>query len=702
MSWVEEFRDQGFGVFPLRQDDRIPAVKGWKKYAGVIADESRIGIALRSHCVVIDIDPRNFATEDAWSNFKEEYGFSVPADTFVVSTPRGGYHIYLTKPSNVDIRAAIPVKIKDASGRSVPKYPGIEFKTKGSYVVGPDVETPNGKYTVVQGSIDHLAPMPQNILDAITKQKMDVKDVVLDVMDSKLDVARYSQYLNDHPGAVEGMGGDRVTFAVAAEGRDYGLSEETTYSLMLEIWNEKCDPEWSEEELRTKVTNAYSYSEGKQGAKSLAAIMPQIADQPGVSRIPLASRIEVRERADGTIAPAPTLKNLYSFLELETVRRAGEPAEIPNPLHKLFKYNAFSGKIEIAKKDLWPRASDTSEVQEFDGAGLRIYLARHHNVEFSTEKIREAMELVARKYQYHPIRDYLESLEWDGVERCHKLFTYYLGADQNAYTHTVGRCFLISLVARMYSPGCKVDTMPILEGPQGLRKSEFGKILAGMKYYADITMAGQHKDLVDLFQGKWILEFAELGGMDKVDINYLKAMMTRQVDRVRPAYARLTVDLPRQCVFVSTVNPEDDGGYLVDPTGNRRFWPVECLYVLEPELRRDRDQLYAEAVHRYKAGEPWHITDPLIEQLAQEEQIKRTSIDVWEHRVVAWLEEHPEIVETSAATLVMECLGIPLKDIKPLQTRRIGNILLSNGWKKARVWRNERQIRVFQRLGRQA
>ena len=241
---------------------------------------------------------------------------------------------------------------------------------------------------------------------------------------------------------------------------------------------------------------------------------------------------------------------------------------------------------------------------------------------------------VAREVTVHPVRDYLNALVWDGTPRLEDWTCRYLGAPDTAFAKSVGALWMISAVARIFQPGVKADHMLILEGPQGGRKSTALKILAGEDWFTDELPDLGSKDAAMHMQGVWIIEIAELDAIGRAEVSRIKAFLTRTTDRYRPPYGRYTVEVPRQCVFAGTVNPDT---YLRDETGNRRFWPVRCGTIDIAALARDRDQLWAEAVARFRAGAIWWLDTPELLAEAAAEQDKRYQADAWDDLISHWL-----------------------------------------------------------------
>ena len=291
------------------------------------------------------------------------------------------------------------------------------------------------------------------------------------------------------------------------------------------------------------------------------------------------------------------------------------------------------GKTTLPWKQLKPGWNES------DFGALQIYLEHVYTL-YTPSKLKTILLTIAGERQYHPIRDYIESLPaWDGVPRVDTLFVDYLGAADTAYTRAVARKMLVAAIARVYQPGIKFDSVVVLNGPQGMGKSSFFAKLGG-KWFSDSLTIGDMKDKTapEKLQGQWILELGELAGLKKVDVETVKAFITRQDDKFRHSYGYSVEDHPRQCIIVGSTNNED--GFLRDITGNRRFWPVTCsresLY--RPWQVADVvEQIWAEAFLLYQKGEPLFLTDD-VEKLAEAEQSGALESDVREGMVEEYLE----------------------------------------------------------------
>lgn len=282
-------------------------------------------------------------------------------------------------------------------------------------------------------------------------------------------------------------------------------------------------------------------------------------------------------------------------------------------------YNQMSDSMEV--KGGVPWRTNSGMWRDADDAQLEIYVAKNY-VEFPKTKLLTTLAKVVDDRAYHPVREYLDSLpEWDGVERVDALLIDYLGAEDSEYTRAVTRKTLCAAVSRVMHPGCKFDTMLVLCGTTGIGKSTLVARLGG-EWFSDNLSLSETKDktAAEKIQGNWIVEIGELAGIRKADIETLKGFISRQDDKYRVAYGRRVTSHKRECVFIGTTNAET--GYLRDITGNRRFWHVKVTGGKKNAWQITDDevmQIWAEALAKYKAGEPLVLGEKLIRQ-AEEKQ----------------------------------------------------------------------------------
>ena len=375
-------------------------------------------------------------------------------------------------------------------------------------------------------------------------------------------------------------------------------------------------------------------------------------------------------------------------------------------------YNEFTSGYFILKPPPSPvTAPAGSEIEDhFDTEALRWLERRRLMVK--PDLVRRVLDLIARRNSYHPVRDYLDSLPpWDGVPRIGTWLTDYCGvassdSSPNNYAMAVGEKFLISAVKRVIDPGAKCDSVLVLEGHQGIGKSTVPRILAGDDWFSDQLADMGSKDASLQLRGLWIVELSELDVLNRAELARAKAFLSQQTERFRLPYGRRVVQVPRQCVFIGTTNSDT---WLKDETGGRRFWPVRCQTIDLDGLRRDRDQLWAEALHHYRAGATWWLDDAEMVREAAEEQRKRYQADVWQEQIAKWLEHptsrldgqgHPVADFSSApdsvtmADVLHHCIGKQLGMWNQSDKIRISGCLTALGWgrfkagpKNAREWR---------------
>jgi len=267
-------------------------------------------------------------------------------------------------------------------------------------------------------------------------------------------------------------------------------------------------------------------------------------------------------------------------------------------LHMIFSYNLFSKKIEIKGECPWGGQGDLTDA---DLIQLKYYLSVVHGKEYPVYIINEALLIQAMEQTYHPIKDYLNSLKWDGIGRLRSWMVEICGAVRDQYIEDISEIVLCAAIKRIYEPGCKFDYMSILEGDQGIGKTTLLQILGGEWYInAHLSTNESKKDLIDLMRKAWIIEISELSGFKKAAIEDIKNFISCETDRVRMPYARNSEDFPRHNIFIGTHNPSGDNQYLRDDTGNRRFWPVSCADIDIEKAKKWKDQLWAEAMIRYK------------------------------------------------------------------------------------------------------
>ena len=291
-------------------------------------------------------------------------------------------------------------------------------------------------------------------------------------------------------------------------------------------------------------------------------------------------------------------------------------------------YDTFKERMTVCGDLPWCKLADrmTTTWTDTDDAGLRNFLEIKYEI-VNTMKIGDAVLLAMQSCMRHPVREYLLSLKWDGVARADTIFIDYLGAEDTEYTRTVTRKALIGAVARIMQPGCKHDHILVLVGPQGCRKSTTLAKL-GKSWFSDSFYTVQGKEAYEQIQGFWLIEMGEMAATRKAELESIKQFVSKQSDSYRAAYAKRTQEHPRQCAFFGTTNDDE---FLRDATGSRRFWPVTVTdkgretgdYFTAETV----DQVWAEIVMRYSAGENWYLDNAKIEAVARQIQDAHTEMN---------------------------------------------------------------------------
>jgi hypothetical protein len=389
-----------------------------------------------------------------------------------------------------------------------------------------------------------------------------------------------------------------------------------------------------------------------------AAVKQVITDQRR------AATIERGLVADDKGNPIPNMENVRRILLTEPAWQG------------TFAVNEFDGAV-------WRLRPTAGRMTDNDPLTVMSAIQSGPFPSIGLETVRQAITGAAMVASFHPVRDYLSGLVWDGAGRLSGLFTDYFPCawathDELEYLRQVGRKFAIGAVARVMQPGCKVDTMPVIAGEQGQKKSSGLAALTGVEWYGNDMPDMTLKDAKEWLRGKWVAEIGELSAMRGKDIEHVKNFLTTTHDSYRKAYGHVTETIARQTVFAGTTNTDE---YLSDETGNRRFWPVKMLPGAAVDVRRiasERGQIWAEAVAAYHAGERWWFDEGENRTLRQMQESART-VDIDETRVADWLRYTDGAVTASqvAAAVFPDAPG------NKGTSMRVARYLAAAGWAKS-------------------
>lgn len=685
---VIEYQKAGAALFPCKAD-KTPLHFGWRQ---VVANPNLppayfspvYGVNLTDEDLVLDVDPRRFKDgENQLKDFCDKIGLTT-LDTFIVETGGGGVHAYFKKPSWWEVRS------------KVPGFPAIEIKTEGQFVIGAGSRHPNGsEYRIIRKHPGDIATAPNALLDFVRAEDA-VKTAPGVVSDDEGTKSRYIQFLMRANPAVAGEGGNNQTYEVACKGYDFGLSQQVCFDLIKEYYNERCSPKWTLTELEAIVEHAYTYSKSSHGCLSPQAAFNQLPLEiikPKEVAEPTGGLQERTLRWD--FVPSKlgmeyksTVNNAVNFFLITT--HDGKP----NPLAGLVRFNKMAQNIEFAKVPPWERKYRRFW-EDADDVELRHYFSTTCNFHIGTELARDAVLIASRMWAYDPLIDWLDSLQWDGVPRLAEVLHKYTGCIDNAYTRAVSEVLFIGAVSRGYDPGCKFDTMVVLEGAQGKGKSTFVEAVGG-EFYFDIGshLDPSNKDTPNIMLGYWVIEASELAFYRKHEAESIKSFLTIKKDVVRLPYNARAQAMPRRGIFIGTTNQGEFGNeYLTDTTGNRRFLPIRTGEINIPGFLEVRSQIFAEAKTKYFQGAPNYLATPDAVALAEAEQMLRLESDAWVEIITPFLEiRKRENISPTVEEVLTICLNIRPERIGPKERRRAANAMKMLGWKNkilpggGRVW----------------
>lgn len=399
-------------------------------------------------------------------------------------------------------------------------------------------------------------------------------------------------------------------------------------------------------------------------------------------------------RAEKSGAVLPALDNVFAIL-------LNDPA-----WEGVLGFEQFSGRVMKLKPPPFDEGGAVGEWTDRDDSRCVLWLGQRYGFSPKPDITMEAAFLVAERYPYHVVRDYLESVKtkWDRKPRLRSWLIDYLFVEDTEYARLVGFKWLLGAIGRVMRPGCKMDNILILEGKQDAGKSRTFATLFGQQWFTDAHITIGDKDTYVVMQGKWVIELAELDALNKADSSLAKKFFTTAVDTFRPPYGRRAIDVPRQWVACGTVNFD---AYLKDESGNRRYWPVKAADVLDlVGLARDRDQLWAEAFTEYLEWErandeaggtlptPWQVTQAEKPMFAVEQEARYEG-DVYETMIARHLCEMSGN-DITTETILADVLKLEISKWTPAEQRRIGKAMKSIGWVRkrrssgAREWFYER------------
>lgn len=656
-----EYAKKGFAVFPLKYRDKVPLTRNgckdattdaaqikawWQKYPN-----ANIGLATGSvsqNIFVIDLDideDRGIDGYHSLEDWQREHG-DFP-ETWTAITGRGGYHLYYRGNGRVKNRAGI--------------IDGVDIRGNGGYVVAPPSIHKNGRRYEWEYSPDEfeLAKADNNVMYFLNH-------------DDHRQSASFTM-----PNIVSAGQRNQMLFRFACMMQAKGASDQSVFAATMAENESSCSPPLTEQEVRIIVSSATKYDKGK----------PIHIDSEGVA---------TRENKDDVIGNPEWVLN---FLDCNH-DKDGNIKSVKQFVHNfeivMDKDSRFAGKIrlnEFAQQPYlygsvpWENENNCRAWSSHDDSALFSLIQADYGLK-SRQDFADALKNVSMRNKFHPVRELLDSLTWDGKEHIRSLLPEYLGAEDSDYTYQVMRLWMLGAVSRVYKPGSKFDYTIILQGSQGIGKSTFLKLMALDDLWFNDSLDSLDSDkAVQSLTGSWIIELAELKSLARTagGVESVKRFLTATQDKYRIPYERRADTFYRQCVFAGTTNKDD---FLQDETGNRRFLIIHTGFtktsksLFTPEVMDDIKQAWAEAVHIWKNEDPELILPENCMQQAKELQEANMADDGKRGIILDYLEGKTQVC---AREIWFEALKetIPPKN---WQASEINNIVAKiPGWERLKT-----------------
>lgn len=656
-----EYAKKGFAVFPLKYRDKVPLTRNgckdattdaaqikawWQKYPN-----ANIGLATGSvsqNVFVIDLDideDRGIDGYHSLEDWQREHG-DFP-ETWTAITGRGGYHLYYRGNGKIKNRAGI--------------IDGVDIRGNGGYVVAPPSIHKNGNRYEWEYSPDEFE---------IAKADNNV-EYFLNHDDQKQGTAFTM------PNIVAAGQRNQMLFRFACMMQAKGASDQSVFAATMAENESSCSPPLTEQEVKVIVSSATRYDKGK----------PIHIDSEGVA---------TRENKDDVIGNPEWVLNFLDCNHdkdgnIKSVKQFVHNFEIVMDKDGRFagkiRFNEFAQQLYLCGNVPWEKEDNCRAWSSHDDSALFSLIQADYGLK-SRQDFADALKNVSMRNKFHPVRELLDSLTWDGKEHIRSLLPEYLGAEDSDYTYQVMRLWMLGAVSRVYKPGSKFDYTIILQGSQGIGKSTFLKQMAMDDSWFNDSLDSLDSDkAVQSLTGSWIIEFAELKSLARTagGVESVKRFLTATQDKYRIPYERRADTFYRQCVFAGTTNKDD---FLQDETGNRRFLivqtgvkkPSKSLFV--PEIMDTIKLAWAEAVHIWKNEKPQLILPEAYMQEAKELQEANMADDGKRGIILDYLEGKTQVC---AREIWFEALKetIPPKN---WQASEINNIVAKiPGWERLKT-----------------
>lgn len=659
-----------FSLTPLR--GKIPTLPKWQaqpppspELVRQWAAMGNLGVRTGTPSGVVVVDAEAKAEQDEAAR---AVVLKLPP-TWTVNTGGGGRHYYFRAPATTRI------------GNSVGKLaPYVDIRGEGGQVVAV------GSVHPVTGAVYEWAPgLGPTAISLATLPGWVVEACTAKPEPKQRSVAAATS--NGHSlYAHAALKGECSVVASAPEGVRNDTLNRAAFKLGTLVGAGELD--------ESEVVAALMDSTGLSEREAATTIRSGIAAGRAKPRAPRAAKPSIVDDTRSAITSSkPGAFQTWHSLGLTLNHNGGAHENVANAMTVLEQHAAVVGhfwydELHYRIKTDWNGSERVIQPEDY------VYLSQWFSKSVGMNKIashtiKDAVLGVAMTHRRHEVREWLEGLKWDGVDRLGTFMVDGFGAEPSELMQRVGQCWLTAMVARAYKPGCKVDNVPVFEGSQGRMKSTAMEILGG-KWHTESHESVMSKDFFQSMYGHWLIEIAEMDTFSRAEVPKVKGIITCRRDNFRATYAPFSEVHPRQCVFVCTTNKDD---WQRDETGGRRWWPVRCGKIEKTWITEHRDQLFAEAVRRFKAHMDWWEV-PIAEAMAAQEE--RRPEDTWKEQIMSWVERHrPAADYLTMREILTDAVGIPISEQQQTDMNRAGKALSDLGYKSAPTHLNGVSVRIW-------
>lgn len=633
----------GFSVIPVKARDKRPALASWKEFQTRRATEDEVRSWFKNHdlnvalvtgavsrIVAVDADD---ADAVAWMQAHHP-------STMRARTGKGAHFLFRHPGHEVRNGAKL-------GGRA------LDVRGDGGYIVAPGSIHPTGALYREEG--DWTAEPP-------TFQSAWLGDRVLPLVVPQAALERRVQaYIDAIPGEAQG-GRDNQAYKVACKlVREFALTDETALGFLCS-WNAKCDPPLPMGDLRRILTSAAKSGRSPLGSK--------LDPTPWAAPAPAQQGVAVDDGGSGD------LRDLLTKTDKGGIKRT------PGNLAKILRLDPQWGALLALNEMTRDLLYKGQVVGDVFVDWVQEQIEDHYGTAWGRDEVAAKLVAQATLQIIHPVREWMLTLTWDGTERIAKLAAEVLGNPEPLATHYL-RCTMVGAVRRVMHPGTKVDTLPVLEGPQGIGKSTFWRDLFGEQWFSDSPIDLESKDGMMNLHRPWCTELSEIDHATSTKAaERIKGFLSSSQDVFRPPFAKAVAVFPRSCTLVATTNRE---GFLVDASGSRRFWPIKVATINLGRLAEWREQLWAEAIDLYKAEVPHWLTS-VQEKMREEDAARFEVADPWSEELRLAIEalsragSYPSAGYTSSDLLTQMGIMVDRRNI-PAEMR-LASLMRKAGWVK--------------------